>query len=59
MITNPYTDNSQSLSLPSEEDYIEDGMTEAGRDLKRCVDFCVALVCLVVFSPYFSSATSP
>ncbi len=53
MITNPYTDNSQSLSLLSEEDYIEDGMTEAGRDLKRCVDFCVALVCLVVFSPLF------
>lgn len=43
----------QSISLLSEEDYVEDGMTEAGRDLKRCVDFCVALFCLIVFSPLF------
>lgn len=59
MMTNPPSEYLQSISLLSEEDYVEDGMTETGRDLKRCFDFCVALVCLIVFSPYFSSATSP
>lgn len=53
MITNPYTEYLQSVSLLNEKDYIEDGMTEAGRDMKRCFDFCVALVCLIVFSPLF------
>ena len=52
-MTNPYTEYLQSVSLLNEKDYIEDGMTEAGRDMKRCFDFCVALVCLIVFSPLF------
>ena len=53
MMTHPSSEYMQSISLLSEEDYVEDGMTEAGRDLKRCVDFCVALFCLIVFSPLF------
>lgn len=53
MTGNPYTEYPQAVTLLSEEDYVEDGMTEAGRDLKRCFDFCVALLCLVVFSPLF------
>lgn len=53
MMTNPSSEYLQSISLLSEEDYVEDGMTEAGRDLKRCFDFCVALICLIVFSPLF------
>ncbi len=53
MINNPSSEYLQSISLLSEEDYVEDGMTETGRDLKRCFDFCVALVCLIVFSPLF------
>ena len=39
MMTNPSTEYPQTISLLSEEDYVEDGMTEAGRDLKRCADF--------------------
>ena len=31
--------------------YIDDGMNEIERNVKRIIDFCVALVCLVVFSP--------
>jgi lipopolysaccharide/colanic/teichoic acid biosynthesis glycosyltransferase len=53
MINNPSSEYLQSIALLSEEDYVEDGMTETGRDLKRCFDFCVALVCLIVFSPLF------
>ena len=53
MMTNPPSEYLKSISLLSEEDYVEDGMTETGRDLKRCFDFCVALVCLIVFSPLF------
>ena len=53
MITESSSEYTHSISLLSEDDYVEDGMTEAGRDLKRCVDFCVALVCLIVFSPLF------
>jgi len=53
MITNHSSEYLQSISLLSREDYVEDGMTEAGRDFKRCVDFCIALFCLIVFSPLF------
>lgn len=53
MMTNPSTEYLQTISLLSEEDYVEDGMTEAGRDLKRCADFFVALFCLIVFAPLF------
>ena len=53
MMTNPSTEYPQTISLLSEEDYVEDGMTEAGRDLKRCADFFVALFCLIVFAPLF------
>ena len=31
--------------------YIDDGMNEIERNVKRVVDFCVATLCLVVFSP--------
>ncbi len=31
--------------------YIDDGMNEIERNIKRVVDFCVATLCLVVFSP--------
>ena len=31
--------------------YIDDGMNEIERNVKRIIDFCVAMVCLVVFSP--------
>lgn len=33
--------------------YISDGMNEFERNMKRMLDFVVALVCLVVFSPLF------
>lgn len=53
MITNHSSEYLQSISLLSREDYVEDGMTGVGRDFKRCVDFCIALFCLIVFSPLF------
>jgi lipopolysaccharide/colanic/teichoic acid biosynthesis glycosyltransferase len=31
--------------------YIIDGMNEVERNIKRLIDFCVAIVCLIVFSP--------
>jgi lipopolysaccharide/colanic/teichoic acid biosynthesis glycosyltransferase len=31
--------------------YIVDGMNELERNIKRIIDFCTAIVCLVVFSP--------
>lgn len=31
--------------------YIVDGMNEFERNIKRIIDFCTALVCLVLFSP--------
>jgi lipopolysaccharide/colanic/teichoic acid biosynthesis glycosyltransferase len=31
--------------------YIVDGMNEIERNVKRIIDFCTAVVCLVVFSP--------
>lgn len=34
-------------------EYIPDGMTSFERNVKRIVDLCVALVCLIVFSPLF------
>ena len=37
----------------SESGYVIDGMSELGRNTKRIFDFCVAAVCLVVFSPLF------
>ena len=33
--------------------YISDGMNELERNMKRILDFVVALVCLVIFSPLF------
>lgn len=34
-------------------EYIPDGMTSFERNVKRIVDLCVAMVCLIVFSPLF------
>ena len=31
--------------------YIIDGMNEIERNIKRLIDFCIAIVCLIVFSP--------
>lgn len=31
--------------------YINDGMNEVERNTKRILDFCVAFICLIVFSP--------
>lgn len=31
--------------------YIVDGMNEVERNIKRIIDFCTALVCLIIFSP--------
>lgn len=31
--------------------YIVDGMNEIERNVKRIIDFCTALVCLIIFSP--------
>lgn len=31
--------------------YIVDGMNEIERNVKRIIDFCTAIICLVVFSP--------
>ena len=36
-----------------ENGYVLDGMNEFERNIKRAIDFCVALVCLIVFSPLF------
>lgn len=33
--------------------FIPDGMNEFERNIKRIIDFCVATVCLIVFSPLF------
>lgn len=35
----------------TKDEYIVDGMNELERNIKRLIDLCVALVCLVVFSP--------
>ena len=37
----------------TETGYVLDGMNEFERNVKRMLDFCVAAVCLVVFSPLF------
>ncbi len=37
----------------TETGYVLDGMNEFERNVKRMFDFCVAAVCLVVFSPLF------
>jgi len=31
--------------------YITDGMNEIERNVKRIIDFCTAIICLIVFSP--------
>ena len=31
--------------------YIVDGMNELERNIKRIIDFCTALICLIIFSP--------
>ena len=33
--------------------FIEDGMNEVERNIKRITDFVIAAICLVVFSPLF------
>ena len=33
--------------------YIFDGMTEVERNVKRIVDFVIAFICLIIFSPLF------
>lgn len=32
--------------------YIQDGMSESARLVKRVADFCLAIVCLLIFSPF-------
>ena len=39
--------------LTGESEYIADGMGKFGRVFKRCVDFVISSICLVVFSPLF------
>ena len=39
--------------LTGESEYIADGMGKFGRIFKRCVDFVISSICLVVFSPLF------
>ena len=36
-----------------ENGYVLDGMNELERNVKRLLDFFVALVCLIIFSPLF------
>lgn len=48
-----YTPATTATTLAFKGKYIYDGMTEVERDTKRIVDFCIAAVCLVVFSPLF------
>jgi len=36
-----------------ESGYVLDGMNEFERNIKRMIDFCVAIGCLVIFSPLF------
>ena len=36
-----------------ESGYVLDGMNEFERNVKRMIDFCVAIVCIVIFSPLF------
>ena len=36
-----------------ENGYILDGMNEFERNIKRIIDFIVALFCLIIFSPLF------
>ena len=36
-----------------ESGYVLDGMNEFERNIKRMIDFVIALICLVVFSPLF------
>lgn len=36
-----------------ENGYVLDGMNEIERNMKRIFDFCVAVICLIVFSPLF------
>jgi len=33
--------------------FIPDGMNEFERNIKRIIDFCVAVTCLIIFSPLF------
>ena len=33
--------------------FIPDGMNEFERNIKRIIDFCVAVACLIIFSPLF------
>ena len=37
----------------SENEYRFDGMNEFERIIKRTMDLCISLVCLVIFSPFF------
>lgn len=43
----------QQIDLSAEEHFIADGMNEVERNIKRMVDFLIASVALVVFSPLF------
>jgi lipopolysaccharide/colanic/teichoic acid biosynthesis glycosyltransferase len=52
MITNEYADFASNTQL-IENDYVEDGMSYAGNQMKRVFDFFVAAICLIVFSPLF------
>ena len=49
---NPYSEY-LSRTTYNEDIYVEDGMSELGRDFKRITDFIVAAFCLVFFSPLF------
>ncbi|MDE7088746.1 MAG: sugar transferase, partial [Prevotella sp.] len=37
-----------------ENGYVLDGMNEIERNVKRLVDFIIATICLIVFSPLFA-----
>ena len=39
--------------LPLHEGFIKDGMNNLERFIKRSIDFIIAMICLIVFSPLF------
>ncbi len=52
MFSNQYSDYIKAMAVENPQ-YVYDGMNEIERNFKRVIDFIIAVVCLIIFSPLF------
>lgn len=52
MFSNQYSDYIKAMAVENPQ-YVYDGMNEIERNFKRVIDFIIAVVCIIIFSPLF------